>query len=167
MDELPGYCGAVPAMRIPLKDPEKNMAQARRVHSRPEIEIQDLKCNEMAKPGIIVPSAASRYALNVTMPGKKDAEGNWTDRRFCVDARPLNENTETDPYVSPLPEAMFQKIGSCSWLTKLDLRSAFLQIPIAPEDQDLTCFWWGGREVEIHAHVLRYAQCHRAFSENS
>jgi len=32
------------------------------------------------------------------MPAKKDAEGNWTDRRLCRDFRKVNEHTQSDKY---------------------------------------------------------------------
>lgn len=99
LGDLPGYSGELGPMRIPLVDESVVLAQARRRHSAAEAAIQDEKCNELKTPAIIVPSVSARHALNTTMPGKKDADGNWTDRRFCVDARPLNEHCIPDPYV--------------------------------------------------------------------
>jgi site-specific DNA-cytosine methylase/transposase InsO family protein len=55
----------------------------------------------------------------------------------------MNTCTTPDPYVSPLPEEMFQRIGPSPWLSKFDLRAAFHQIPLDEVDQDKTSFWWG------------------------
>ena len=146
LHDLPGYSGQLGDMPIDLIDPDKLMLQAKRRYSQAEQEVQDEKCNELKDASIIIPSISAHYALNTTMPGKKDADGNWTDRRFCVDARPLNENTVPDPYMPPLPEDLFNRIGACAWLTKLDLRAAFHQIKLRPQDQAKTSFWWGNEK---------------------
>ena len=83
--------------------------------------------------------------MNVMMPAKKDVDGQWTDRRYCCDARPLNTATKPNKYAPPTPEQLFQHIGSAAWISKMDCRAAFNQIPLAEGDQDKTSFWWHGK----------------------
>ncbi|PNH01022.1 hypothetical protein TSOC_013120 [Tetrabaena socialis] len=79
-----------------------------------ELGCYSAKCIELRDAGIIKPSTSAHYALNHTMPAKKDEEGNWTDSRFCCDARPLNAATRPDMYRPPLPEELFDKVGTAT-----------------------------------------------------
>jgi hypothetical protein len=79
------------------------------------------------------------------MPGKKDSEGNWTERRFCVDFRKINSRTEQDRYQPQLAEELFADVGGAKFFSKLDLRAGFHQIPFTPEIQQVTAFWWGSK----------------------
>ncbi|GIL59532.1 hypothetical protein Vafri_14295 [Volvox africanus] len=83
--------------------------------------------------------------MNVTMPAKKDADGQWTDWRYCCAARPLNAATKPNRFGPPTPEQLFQHIGDVKWLSKMECRAAFNQIPLAEADQNKTSFWWGGK----------------------
>ena len=124
---------------------DRPIFEAPRRHSQRELEIQDAKCKELLDAGIIRPSNSTKYALNSTMPAKKDADGNWTDTRYCCDARPLNAATIPDKYRPPVPEELFERIGTARWLSKCDCRAAFNQIPLRAEDQEKTSFWWRGK----------------------
>ena len=62
------------------------------------------------------------------LPVKKDAEGNYTDRRFCVDYRPINEATAPDKYGLHRPDQIFREIKGQKILSKIDLRAGFHQI---------------------------------------
>ncbi|GIL45744.1 hypothetical protein Vafri_2902 [Volvox africanus] len=77
--------------------------QPQRSHSPLELKIQEEKCMELRDAGIIVPSNSTKYTMNVTMPAKKDADGQWTDRRYCCDVRPLNAATKPNRYTPPTP----------------------------------------------------------------
>ncbi len=141
LQDLGCYTGELGPARIPLVH-DRSIFEAPRRHSPRELEIQQAKCTELKEAGIIRPSNSSKYALNSTMPGKKDAEGNWTDSRYCCDARPLNAATVPDSYRPQCPETLFDCIGPSRWMSKCDCRAAFNQIPLAPEDQEKTSFWW-------------------------
>ena len=86
------------------------------------------------------------------LPSKKDLDGNPTDTRFCNDVREVNERTITDKYGLHMPEDPFQKVGKARFFTKIDPRGAFLQLPIHPDDQYLTTFWWGN-ELWMYTRV--------------
>jgi hypothetical protein len=104
-----------------------------RRHSALEHEIQDAKCIEMRDASIIRPAAGSKYACNTTMPAKKDVDGNWTDKRFCIDLRPINEATVTDAYRLHIPEEMFRDMAGSRIFSCIDCRAGFVQLPVDPE----------------------------------
>ena len=72
------------------------------------------------------------------MPAKKDADGNWTDLRMCVDFRPINAATLADRYGLHLPEELFRSMAGARFFTVIDLRSGFFQLHVAKEDQPKT-----------------------------
>ncbi len=143
LKELGCYCGELGPATIELVH-DRPIWQAPRRHSPRELTIQEEKCCELRDAGIIIPSISMKYAMNSTMPAKKDAEGNWTDSRYCCDARPLNAATVPDKYAPPLPEELFARVGNARWLSKCDCRAAFNQIPLREGDREKTSFWWKG-----------------------
>ncbi|KAI0994874.1 hypothetical protein K3495_g13307 [Podosphaera aphanis] len=62
------------------------------------------------------------------------------DLRFCVDYRVLNAVTERDRYPLPLIRETMQMLSGASWLTKVDVRSAFHRLRIAGGDEWKTAF---------------------------
>ncbi|PNH01247.1 hypothetical protein TSOC_012880 [Tetrabaena socialis] len=111
LKEIGCYDGPIGPATIELLHDDP-IFEAPRRHSPREKAIQQEKCSELRDAGIIVPSTSGRYALNSTMPAKKVAEGNWTDARYCCDASPLNNATKPDKYRTPVPEELFDKIGT-------------------------------------------------------
>jgi hypothetical protein len=74
--------------------------------------------------GFIRPST-SEWAAPVTMPPKKDENGNWTLKRPCVDYRALNSKTPTDHYPLSTPEDIFDALSDSTVFTTLDLRMGY------------------------------------------
>ena len=70
-----------------------------------EWDIIDSKVEELAKFGLVEPATGS-YAAATVLTVKKDADGNYTDRRMCGDYRMLNLKTEQDRYPMPIPESI-------------------------------------------------------------
>lgn len=60
--------------------------------------------------------------------------------RFCLDARKLKARTTINRNSIMRPEAIFDKIGSARVLSSIDLRSAFLQVPLSERSRKLTAF---------------------------
>ena len=110
---------------------------AKRRHKSPlETQIQEEKCEELKKVGLIIPAPTNcQYASECVLPVKKDADGNYTDRRFCVDYREINSATEADKYGLHRPEQIFGDIKGHGFFTKMDLRAGFHQIEVKKEDQ--------------------------------
>jgi hypothetical protein len=57
-------------------------------------------------PGVNHPFVAQTVMLR-----KKDAEGNWTERRVCGDYRPHNDKTVPDKTPMPIADELFDDLG--------------------------------------------------------
>ncbi|CAF1497807.1 unnamed protein product [Adineta ricciae] len=68
---------------------------------------------------------------------KKKPDGTF---RFLVDFRRLNAITKKDAYPQPSAEELIYRLSGHSYFTKLDLKSGYFQIPIAPADREKTAF---------------------------
>ena len=60
--------------------------------------------------------------------------------RFCTDYRKVNELTKTDSYPIPRIDDLIDKIGDAKFVTKIDLLSAYYQIPLTPRAQEISSF---------------------------
>jgi hypothetical protein len=89
--------------------------------SQAEKEILQEQIEERKAVGLIRTST-SEWAAPVTMPPKKDENGNWTLKRPCVDYRALNSKTPTDHYPLPTPKDIFDALADSTVFTTLDLR---------------------------------------------
>ena len=81
-------------MRIDTIDEEPVFKSKHRL-SEYEWDLVDARCLELELAGLIRRSS-SRYAAPTVMPAKKDAEGNYTDKRMCGDYHALNTKTLQD-----------------------------------------------------------------------
>ena len=141
--DLPGYSGACGPFRIhtttsePVIDPSRRYSAAE--HEVAHTMTEELISNNIARR-VDTANEPVNHISNLVLPLKKDADGNYTQRRFCTDYIPLNKVTQPDHYGLPLPEDLFQRIGTDSFLSKIDLRAGFHQIPIHPDDQTKTSF---------------------------
>jgi hypothetical protein len=142
--DLPGYCGDAGPCHVLLNTTDPIRSFPRR-KSELEQTIENDKCLELMMNGIIVPCPHHNnlYAANNTLPAKKDAENNWTDRRFCTDLRQINAATIADPLQMPLVQDLFELTRDSTIFTKLDLRAGYHQIPVAEDSQAKLAFWWG------------------------
>jgi hypothetical protein len=95
--------------------------------SQAEKKILQEQMEERRAVGFIRPST-SEWAAPVTMPPKKDENGNWTLKRPCVDYQALNSKAPTDHYSLPTPEDIFDALLDSTIFTTLDLRMGYHQI---------------------------------------
>lgn len=95
----------------------------------------DDEIDEMLKLGVIEPSS-SPWASPVVIVNKKN-----TDKvRFCVDYRKLNAVTERDSYPLPLVSETLDKLKDAQYLSSIDIKSAYWQVPVAEASKPLTAF---------------------------
>nr|CAD2195887.1 unnamed protein product [Meloidogyne enterolobii] len=101
-----------PIQAKPYRTPEKY---------RDELKIH---INNMLKSGVIKESNTP-WASNIVLVEKSDGK-----LRPCVDFRPLNKITISDPYPIPRMEQVIHRVAGKSFYSTLDLASGFWQIPL-------------------------------------
>src|SRR6266542_3438844 len=92
----------------------------------------------MLKNRVIEPST-SPYAFNIIIVGKKDGAGEGMDR-MCINYAPLNEVTEKDSELIPIIKKYLSLFHGVTWLTVLDLASAYWQILLTKRNQKYITF---------------------------
>ena len=97
--------------------------------------------DEMLTQGIIRESHSSWRSSPVLVPKSSTAEF-----RFAIDFRKLNRISETEIYPLPKIENIFNSLHGAKVFTKLDLKAAFWQSMIDPNDCQKTAFAIEGRE---------------------
>lgn len=95
--------------------------------------------DEMLEKGIVEPSK-SPWSSPIVMVRKPDGK-----YRFCVDYRKLNKVTARDAYPLPFISSTLDKLRDARYLSSLDIKSAYWQVPMAPESKACTAFTVPGR----------------------
>lgn len=97
-------------------------------------EIKEMLQNETIEP------STSAWSLPVLLVPKKD--GSY---RFCIDFRKLNKVTKKDAYPLPFISSMLDKLRDTRYLSSLDIKSAYWQVPVASKSREYTAFSVPGR----------------------
>ena len=142
--DLGSYTGTVGPIRITVQDTAKTVYAKPRRHSPFEQNVMHDKVPPLIEAGIIVRCDSVQYASNNVIATKKDADGQYTDSRFCHNYRPINQEIKSDTYCLPLADQLHLEVADSRIFSKIDARSGFLQIPIHPDDQEKTAFWYNG-----------------------
>ncbi len=143
LNDLVGYTGSAPAFALDLDGPVP--PAGRRRHSPDDLAFMDEVCTPQKEAGIIEPCSSTRYCTESTFPRKKDADGNWTTKRHCLDFRATNKATPFLRHPLPRQEELMDKFGNAVIFSKLDFRSGFHQVPLRAEDREKTAFRWKGQ----------------------
>lgn len=99
----------------------------------------DLELDKMLQLGVIEKST-SGWSSPILMIPKKDKT-----YRFCVDFRKLNAVSDKCAYPIPYISSILDKLGNARYLTTLDIRSAYWQIPLDSNSKKYTAFTIPGR----------------------
>lgn len=97
-------------------------------------KIVDVELDKMLSLGVVERSN-SPWASPILLVPKKDKS-----YRFCVDYRKLNAVTERDAYPLPYVSNTLDKLRDANFLTSLDIKSAYWQIPIEEASRPYTAF---------------------------
>lgn len=89
--------------------------------------------DRLLKMGVIEPcqSPWNSPVCLVRKPGKN---------RFCLDSRKLNSLTVKDAYPLPHIEGLLSRLKDTHYISSIDLKDAFLQVPLANKDKEKTAF---------------------------
>ena len=112
---------------IPHSEGARRMTPIKSEACRIEVEI--LLEYDMVKP------SKSPWACGFVMIEKKGGQ-----LRFCSDFRYLNAVIIKDAYPIPRSDESISKLGDAKFCTRLDLGSAFWQVPMQKQDKDKTEF---------------------------
>lgn len=119
------------------------------------LKVLNNELDEMIKLGVVKESK-SPWCSPVLLVKKKNGEF-----RFCFDGRPLNEITKYDSYPLPRIDAMLDMLADAVFITSIDLRKAFWQIPLDEESKEKTAFGVPGRGL-FEFEVMPFGLCNAA-----
>lgn len=111
----------------PIKQRQYPLSPAMQKHLHAEIK-------KMSDLGVIQPSN-SPWSSPVLLVKKKNGEF-----RACFDGRRLNSVTVPDSYPLPRTDAILNRLRNAKFLSSIDLRKAFWQIPLEESSRPKTAF---------------------------
>lgn len=88
----------------------------------------------------VVEKSNSPWASPILLVAKKD--GTY---RFCVDYRQLNRVTQPDAYPLPQVSWILDRLRDAKYLSSIDIKTAYWQIPMANDSKAYTAFTVPGR----------------------
>ena len=68
---------------------------------------------------------------------QKKSDGKY---RFCIDFRDLNVRSKKDAYPIPNMDAILNRLRRAKYISKVDLKNAYYQIPLDEESRKYTAF---------------------------
>jgi len=102
-------------------------------------KIIDEQIDELLRNDCIEPSR-SPHSAPIVLVGKKSG-----DMRLCVDFRQLNAHSEPDAYPLPRITHILERLPHAKYISTLDLKSGYWQIPVAKASRECTDFTVPGR----------------------
>ncbi|KMQ91260.1 reverse ribonuclease integrase [Lasius niger] len=126
--------------RIRLKN-DQPIKQRYRPRNPAMQSIINQEVDKMEREGVIEPSQ-SAWSSPIVVVCKKDGT-----HRFCIDFRRLNAVTENDAYPLPHITTTLDKLRGARYLSTLDLKNGYWQIPLAPDSRHVTAFTVPGKSL--------------------
>lgn len=102
-------------------------------------QVIDEEVDRMLLEDIIEPSCSAWSSPVVLV---KKTSGKY---RFCIDFRKVNQLTEADAYPLPFIQHILDKLRGAKYISTLDLKQGYWQIPLSKESRPLTSFTVPGR----------------------
>ena len=102
----------------------------------------DAEIDRMLSLGVIEVSVDSPWSSPVTLVKKANGKV-----RLCLDARKLNEVTVKDAYPLPIIDGLISRLEKTRFISSVDLKDAFWQIPLDKDSRAKTAFTVPGRPL--------------------
>lgn len=96
--------------------------------------VMQKELNYMLGLGLISPCIRP-WSSPVTLQPKPDGSA-----RFCIDYRRVNAPRKTDTYPLPRLEECIGSIGTSKFISKLNLKQGFWQVPLTDRAREVSCF---------------------------
>ena len=141
------YC-PVPEMKVYLDvPPGVTLFRRPRSFAAAQMPILDEAVKTWLEDDVItLAPPGNAYNNTLTLAAKKDADGNKTLYRVCLDPRPLNALLPDDRFPVPLISDIMNFAGGNEVFSTIDLRQAYHRLPIHEHDRKLTAFMHGGTQ---------------------
>ena len=138
-DELPKLSGpppdrGMPPFEIKLKADTQPMGRYGARMTEENTREAEKMIRELLEKGFIRPSK-SPWGCPMFLVDKPDGS-----KRMVIDYRALNSATERNRYPLPRVDELFDQLQGARYFSKIDLRTGYWQIRIAPEDIPKTAF---------------------------
>lgn len=111
--------------------------------------------DDMLRLGVVEESH-SPWNSPVLLIKKRDRE-----YRFCFDGRKLNEITKRDSYPLPRIDRILNLLRGAKYISSIDLRKAFWQVPLDKDSREKTAFSVPGRGL-YQFTVMPFGLCNSA-----
>ena len=132
-----GHTEAIPmttwvSLNLDLKPGSQPIHQKPRPLSPPDQEDLERQLSVWLRQRVIIPAVPGAYALNLVPVRKKGVAASV--RRWCIDARPINQQTIPRPEFIGTVSANLENLADKSLFIAIDLANSFLSIPLKPQD---------------------------------
>lgn len=98
------------------------------------LQVTQDKVARLSREGVIEPSNSEWRSAPVLV--RKPDGLIW----FCVDYRNLNKLTRKDAYMIPSVDTVLDKLRHAPYITKIDLKEAYFQVPMEESSRKYTAF---------------------------
>lgn len=122
------------------------------------LKILNAELDDMLKLGVVEESH-SPWNSPVLLVKKSCGE-----YRFCFDGRPLNEVTKHDSYPLPQIDRILNLLRDAKYISSIDLRKAFWQIPLDEASKEKTAFSVAGRGL-FQFTVMPFGLCNASLTQ--
>jgi transposase InsO family protein len=126
----------------PIKQRYYTMSPARQ-------KLVEEELDKMLKLNIVEPSK-SPWSSPIVLLDKPDGS-----KRFCINFKALNAVSKPDAYPLPKVTHILDRLRDARYLTSLDIKSAYWQIPLDPLSKEKTAFTVPGRGL-FHFNVMPF-----------
>lgn len=101
----------------------------------------------------VIEESSSPWCSPMAVVRKKNGK-----TRLCLDARKINDVTKKDAYPLPIIDGLLSRLDTTRYISALDLKDAFWQIPLTEESKELTAFTIPGRPL-YQFKVMPFGLC--------